>query len=88
MANALGLADEKARRAAIKTGAAMLERLLAEISLLASQMENEPKDKHELYLQLREKLNEMKATGMPLPKDLVRLEHRLEAEFRGETKPL
>ena len=66
----------------------MLERLLAEISLLASQMENEPKDKHELYLQLREKLNEMRATGMPLPKDLVRLEHRLEAEFRGAEKPL
>ena len=66
----------------------MLERLLAEISLLMSQMENQPKDKHEIYLQLREKLNEMKATGMPLPKDLVRLEHRLEAEFRGEKKPL
>jgi hypothetical protein len=66
----------------------MLERLLAEISLLTSQMETQPRDKHEIYLQLREKLNEMKATGMPLPKDLVRLEHRLEAEFRGEKKPL
>jgi hypothetical protein len=66
----------------------MLERLLAEISLLTSQMETQPKDKHEIYLQLREKLNEMRATGMPLPKDLVKLEHRLEAEFRGEKKPL
>jgi len=66
----------------------MLERLLAEISLLMSQMENQPKDKHEIYLQLREKLNEMRATGMPLPRDLVKLEHRLEAEFRGATKPL
>ncbi len=66
----------------------MLERLLAEISLLTSQMETQPKDKHEIYLQLREKLNEMKATGMPLPQDLVKLEHRLEAEFRGAKKPL
>ena len=66
----------------------MLERLLAEISLLTSQMETQPKDKHEIYLQLREKLNEMKATGMPLPKDLVKLEHRLEAEFRGDKEPL
>ena len=66
----------------------MLERLLAEISLLTTQMESQPKDKHELYLQLREKLNEMRATGMPLPQDLVKLEHRLEAEFRGTKKPL
>ncbi len=66
----------------------MLERLLAEISLLMSQMESEPKDKHEIYLQLREKLNEMKATGMPLPRDLVRLERRLEAEFAGRKSDL
>jgi hypothetical protein len=66
----------------------MLERLLAEISLLTSQMETQPRDKHEIYLQLREKLNEMRATGMPLPQDLVKLEHRLEAEFTGAKKPL
>jgi len=66
----------------------MLERLLAEISLLTTQMENQPHDKHEIYLQLREKLNEMRATGMPLPKDLVKLEQRLEAEFRGSKKDL
>jgi hypothetical protein len=66
----------------------MLERFLAEISLLTTQMENQPQDKHEIYLQLREKLNEMKATGMPLPKDLVKLEHRLEAEFQGRKKDL
>ncbi len=66
----------------------MLERFLAEISLLTTQMENQPQDKHEIYLQLREKLNEMKATGMPLPKDLVKLEHRLEAEFQGRKEDL
>jgi hypothetical protein len=59
------------------------ERLKAEISLLVTQMENQPDDKHELYLQLREKLNEMRVTGMPLPEDLLQLERTLEAEFKG-----
>jgi hypothetical protein len=61
----------------------MLERLKAEISLLVTQMENQPDDKHEVYLQLREKLNEMRVTGMPLPEDLLQLERRLEAEFNA-----
>ena len=59
------------------------ERLKAEISLLVTQMENQPGDKHELYQQLREKLNEMRVTGMPLPEDLLVLERTLEAEFKG-----
>jgi hypothetical protein len=50
-------------------------------------MENQPEDRHELYLQIREKLNEMRAFGMPLPSDLVRLEKELEAEFRSEERP-
>jgi len=59
------------------------ENLLAKISLLVTQMENQPEDKHELYQQLRERLNEIRSTGMPLPDDLVRLEEELEAEFAG-----
>ena len=59
------------------------ENLLARISLLVTQMENQPEDKHELYQQLRERLNEIRSTGMPLPDDLVRLEEELEAEFAG-----
>ena len=59
------------------------EKLMAQISLLVTQMENQPKDKHELYMQLRERLNEIRSTGMPLPDDLVRLEEELEAEFAG-----
>ena len=58
------------------------ERLMAEVSLLVTQMENQPEDKHELYLQLREKLNEMRVTGMPLPADLLALEQELESEFK------
>jgi hypothetical protein len=57
--------------------------LKAELALLLNQMENQPEDRHELYLQIREKLNEMRAFGMPLPDDLVRLERELEAEFKA-----
>ena len=60
------------------------EQLKMQISLLLTQMQNEPEDRHEIYLQLHEKLNEMKAFGMPLPADLVKLEHDLEAEFASE----
>jgi hypothetical protein len=63
------------------------EDLKAEIALLFSQMENQPEDRHELYLQIREKLNEMRAFGLPLPDDLVRLEKELEAEFKAEEHP-
>jgi hypothetical protein len=60
------------------------EDLQAELSLLLNQMEDQPENPHELYLQIREKLNEMRAFGMPLPEDLVRLERELEAQFRAE----
>jgi hypothetical protein len=62
------------------------ENVQAEIGILMTRMQNEPKDKHELYLQLMEKLNEIKAYGMPLPQDLVDLEKALEDEFTAEKK--
>ncbi|XSG82797.1 MAG: hypothetical protein ACPW61_03190 [Methyloligella sp. ZOD6] len=55
--------------------------LQAEIAILINQMEEQPEDRHELYEQIRERLNEMRAYGMPLPDDLVQLEKTLEAEF-------
>jgi hypothetical protein len=55
--------------------------LKAELALLINQMENQPEDSHELYLQIREKLNEMRAFGMPLPEDLVEFEKDLEKQF-------
>jgi hypothetical protein len=58
--------------------------LKAELALLINQMENQPEDRHELYLQVREKLNEMRAFGMPLPEDLVEFEKALEAQFKAE----
>jgi hypothetical protein len=56
----------------------------AELGLLLTQMQNEPDDLHEVYEQIRLKLNEMKAFGMPLPADLVQFEHDLEAEFAAD----
>ncbi len=60
------------------------EDLKAELALLVNQMENLPEDRHELYLQIRERLNEMRAFGMPLPADLVEFEEKLEALFKAE----
>ena len=57
------------------------EYLQSELGLLMTRMQNEPEDRHELYLVIRQKLNEIKAYGMPLPEDLVLFERRLEAEF-------
>jgi hypothetical protein len=60
--------------------------LKAELALLINQMENQPEDRHELYLQIREKLNEMRVFGMPLPQDLVEFERDLEAQFKAEER--
>jgi len=62
------------------------ENIKAEFALLLEQMTNQPHDKHELAEQVREMLNGLKAEGMPLPKDLVELEERLEKEFGGGQK--
>ncbi len=60
--------------------------LKAELALLLNQMENQPEDRHELYQLIRDKLNEMRVFGMPLPADLVRLEKELEAEFKSDER--
>ena len=59
-----------------------LEELKAQISLLVSQINNQPEDLHELYELLHLKLNELRGTGQPLPADLVELERRMLAEFQ------
>ena len=55
-----------------------LEQIKAQISLLLEGMVNQPEDEHEIHEQLREKLNELRAMGMPLPADLVALEKSLD----------
>jgi len=57
------------------------EDIKAEIALLFEQMVNQPEDAHEIEMVLREKLNMLKAEGMPLPEDLVQLEKKLSTDF-------
>lgn len=58
-----------------------LEELKAQIGLLLSEMNNQPEDLHELYEEIHQKLNALRATGMALPDDLLELEQRLLSEF-------
>lgn len=62
------------------------QQLEAALSLLLEQMEGEIEDRHELYQRLMQTLSAMRATGMPLPDDLVRLEREMEVEFGGEAE--
>ncbi|TIV75010.1 MAG: hypothetical protein E5V93_14870, partial [Mesorhizobium sp.] len=47
-----------------------LEAIKAQIDLLLQEMINQPEDDHEIQEQLREKLRELRAMGLPLPADL------------------
>ena len=58
-----------------------LEELQTQISLLVSQINNQPEDVHELYEQLHQKLHELRLTGQPLPQDLIDLEKRMLKDF-------
>lgn len=59
----------------------------AQIFDLLEKMTNQPQDLHELEEMVRERLNELRAEGLPLPDDLVDLEQRIEAEFAKHKKP-
>ena len=58
----------------------------AAILELLAEMQGEPGDAHEIFLKLRQTLDSMRAMGMPLPDDLVRMEKELSAEFQAERK--
>ena len=62
------------------------EEIEATLSLLLDDMEGEWGDRHEIFLRIRQTLDSMRAMGMPLPDDLVRLEDELAAEFVSEKK--
>jgi hypothetical protein len=63
------------------------ENLITRLNVMFSEMENQPEDARELLEQIHLELNQMKATGQPLPQDLVELERRLEAEFDARDIP-
>ena len=58
------------------------DRIKSEIYMLLNDMENRPQDKWELHEMILEKLNELRAFGLPLPQDLVELEEKLSAELK------
>ncbi len=58
----------------------------ATVSLLLDDMEGEWGDRHEIFLRVQQVLDQMRAMGMPLPEDLVRMEEELAAEFAAEVK--
>ena len=63
------------------------EELQAQIGLLLGQLTNPPEDLHELYEQIHQELNVLRATNQALPDDLVELEQRLLNEFPEAAKP-
>jgi len=65
-----------------------LESLKAEIGLILETFSNPPHDRYELYVQLKEKLNEMRVFGMTPPDDLVQLEEALDREFAARQPDL
>ena len=62
------------------------ESLKARITMLLEQMIHQPEDVHELQETLREELAELKASGLPLPQDLVDLEQQLEDQLNLPNK--
>jgi hypothetical protein len=58
-----------------------LESLKAELDLLLETFANTPHDRYELYIQLKEKLNEFRVFGNTPPDDLLELEAALDEEF-------
>ena len=58
----------------------------ATVSLLLDDMEGEWGDRHEIFLRIAQTLDQMRAMGMPLPEDLVRMEEELAAEFADDAK--
>ncbi|HSF91400.1 MAG TPA: hypothetical protein VLA51_04260 [Paracoccaceae bacterium] len=61
------------------------EDLKVRIAMMLEQMVHQPEDIHEAQEALREELEELKASGMPLPQDLVDLEAEMEAQLARKT---
>ena len=53
------------------------------LSLLLEEMEDQGTDSHEIFIRLDQLFNSMRALGMPLPEDLVRLHEELAEGFGG-----
>lgn len=54
------------------------EQLKAGIALILEEIEKRPEDRHILQEELREKIAEFRALGLPVPEDILRLEEELQ----------
>lgn len=59
------------------------EDLMTRVDMLLTGMVNQPEDRHELALHIRELVQELTAAGMPIPEDLRRLEAQLDSDEMG-----
>lgn len=57
------------------------------VAMLLDEIAKDPEDSHQLQENLREKLMEMRALGLPLPTDLVDLETYLEGDLEEGIEP-
>jgi hypothetical protein len=57
--------------------------LLAAINLLAEQIDHAPDDLHEVHMKIRTMMNELRATGMEIPDDLIAFEKELTERVEG-----
>ncbi len=57
------------------------ESLKASIYLLLEEMTEQPEDLHQLQEQLREKIAEFRALGLPVPEDFIQAERDLRSEL-------
>jgi hypothetical protein len=64
------------------------EEIKAQIAMLLARLEENPEDAHEIHELIRERLEQMKAMGLPLPADLVRFEKDLERDFVKAAAPV
>ncbi len=60
------------------------EELKAGITMLMDEIAKRPEDAHVLQEQLREKISELKALGLPVPEDILALELALEDKPESE----
>ena len=63
-----------------------MQELEAAILELIEEAEGDQGDAHEIYLRVRQMLDQLRAMNMPPPEDLVRLECELEMEFSGDNR--
>lgn len=64
-----------------------LDELEAELGLLLTEMEGDPGDLHEIYMRLKQLLDQMRAYGMEMPEDLLRMEKEMSEEFEKNVPP-